>query len=83
MPAFPEIAYWNGFVGGIEVNGQVYVEHRRYPRRHITIPAKIKIDLKRIKYDQQQALKSACVIDIRIDQVIGAVERIRYEKFLK
>ena len=54
MPALPEITDRQRFVGRIEVDGEIDVQHHGNTNSHITVTAEIKIDLKRIKQHHQK-----------------------------
>ena len=62
MPAFPEIPDGQRLVGGIEVHGQIDVQHPGKAQRHIAVAAEIKINLEGVGKHHENQLQGACLL---------------------
>ena len=62
MPAFPEIPDGQRLVGGIEVHGQIDVQHSGKSQRHIAVAAEIEIDLEGVGQHHKKQFQGACLL---------------------
>ena len=62
MPAFPEIPDGQRLVGGIEVHGQIDVQHSGKAQCHIAVAAEIEIDLEGVGQHHKKQFQGACLL---------------------